>query len=162
MVRALLIGTSALASVLLLGAARHIIPGACLLLTATDATTLAGVSVTRSPHSSDASFNCVYNGAGGPASNSIEITTRTYADAASAHTAFPTWVTPYSGPTPPDAPKRTVTAVPNLGDEATLTRWAEVAGIYFRRGAVLVKIGSRPPSTDAALTAAAKVVIGRL
>jgi hypothetical protein len=52
-----------------------------------------------------------------------------------------------------------------VGDEATITRTPPavgIAGIYIRRGAVLVKIGVHPPASDAALTAAGKTAVNRM
>jgi len=135
---------------------RPSIPDACQLLTAQDASRLAGVPVTPSRHS--AAFNCTYQGAGGPASNGVEITWREFADAAAAHAAFPRWVLPSPRPTP----GLTTTPVSGIGDEATVVHNPITSGIFFRRGALLVKIGTHPPAADAALKTAARAVLGRL
>ncbi len=156
------VGLATLASVAMLGAGHRSLPGACLLLTVSDATTLAGSPMSPAPNSDDQSFNCRYYGPGGPGTSGVEITTRTYADDATAQAAFPKWVTPYSGPTPAGAPQRSTTPIAGVGNEATAARSPQNAGIYFRRGSVLVKIGSYPPPSDAALTTAAKAVIGRM
>ena len=131
-------------------------PDACELLPAPDASRLAGTPVTVLHHS--AAFNCAYQGAGGAASNGVEITWRAYPDAAAAHAAFPKWVLPVARPTP----GLTTTPVSGIGDEAKLMQNPITSGIYFRRGAVLVKIGTPPPAADAALKAAASAVLGRL
>lgn len=56
-----------------------------------------------------------------------------------------------------------MTDIKNLGDEAAIIRNAVMSGVNFRRGAILIKIGIRPPvSDDAPLKAAALAVIGRL
>jgi hypothetical protein len=60
-------------------------------------------------------------------------------------------------------PRRTRNSLKNLGDEAAIIRSAVMSGVNFRRGAVLVKIGVHPPtSDDASLRAAASAVVGRL
>ncbi len=135
---------------------RSSIPDACKLLNAQDASKVAGVPVTAGPHS--AAFNCAYHGTGGPAANGVEITWREHPDAAAAHAAFPRWVLPVARPTP----GLTTTQVSGIGDEATLVHNPITSGIYFRRGALLVKIGAHPPAADAALKAAASTVLSRL
>jgi hypothetical protein len=132
------------------------VPDACQLLNQQDASTLAGVPVTVPRH--NAAFVCAYRGAGGPAANGVEITWREYPDAGAAHAAFPRWVLPVAGPTP----GLTTTPAPGIGDEATVMRNPITSGIYFRRGAVLVKIGTHPPAADAALKAAAGTALSRL
>jgi len=133
---------------------------ACKLLTSQDATTLAGMPMTAGAGSG--LIDCHYAGPGGPAVSGIEITVRVDADAGTAHSQFPRWVQPIPGNTP----GFTVTPVANLADEASETHTdlgtTHIAGIFFRRGAVLIKIGSYPPASDAALRAAATVVLGRL
>jgi hypothetical protein len=133
---------------------------ACKLLTVQDATTLAGTPMTAGTGSGP--IDCHYAGPGGPAVSGTEITVRVDADAGSAHSEFPRWVQPVPG----NLPGFTVTPVANLADEASETHTdlgtTHISGIFFRRGAVLVKIGSYPPASDAALRAAATVVLGRL
>jgi hypothetical protein len=162
MTRLELVGLATLASAAMLSTAHHSIPGACGLLTVNDATTLAGSPMSPAPNSDNQSFNCRYYGAGGPGTSGVEITTRAYADDETAHVAFPRWVTPFPGPTPAGMPQRTTTAISGVGSEATVARSDQIAGIYFRRGSVLVKIGSHPPPSDAALTVTAKAVISRM
>jgi hypothetical protein len=131
-------------------------PDACVLLTAKDASALAGQPLTMAANSS--STDCRYQSAGGPAALGVEIHVKTAADAAAAHAEFPRWVMPYKGAGGP-----AVTDVKNLGDEAAIRRSAIAAGADFRRGAVLVKIGVHPPvPDDAALKSAAATVLGRL
>jgi len=133
---------------------------ACKLLTVQDATTLAGAPMAAGAGSGP--IDCHYAGPGGPAVSGVEITVRVDADAGTAHSEFPRWVQPIPGNTP----GFTVTPVANLADEASETHTdvgtTHIAGIFFRRGAVLVKIGSYPPASDAALRAAATTVIGRV
>jgi hypothetical protein len=131
-------------------------PTACELLTAKDASTLAGQALSAVPNSAPTS--CRYHGAGGPGALGVEIHVKVVSDAAAAHAQFPRWVVPYPGAAGP-----TVTDVKNVGDEAAIVRSAIMSGINFRRGAVLIKIGVHPPANDdAVLKAAAAAVVGRL
>jgi hypothetical protein len=131
-------------------------PGACELLTAKDASTLAGQALSTVPSSDPTS--CRYHGTVGPGALGVEIHVKVLSDAAAAHAQFPKWVVPYAGVAGP-----TVTDVKNVGDEAAIVRNAIMSGVNFRRGAVLVKIGVHPPaSNDAVLKAAAVTVVGRL
>lgn len=131
-------------------------PDACGLLTAKDASALAGQALTAVP-SSDPTM-CRYHGAGGPGALGVEIHVKVLSDSAAAHAQFPKWVVPYPGAAGP-----IVTDVKNIGDEAAIVRNAIMSGVNFRRGAILVKIGVHPPaSDDSALKAAASAVIGRL
>ena len=157
MISTLLIAYAA-GAVLDASATRATIPNACALLPAADASKLAGSPVTLTHGDRPGSINCVYNGPGGPASLGIEITIRTFANAAAAQAAFPRWVLPYKGPTPGLA----ITSIMQLGDEATVVRGHTVSGIFFRSGAVLVKIGAHPPVGDPALEDAARTVLGKL
>ena len=152
MIRALIASVAAGWS---LAAAASGAPDACALLTAIDASAVVGQPLTVAPHSGG--INCHYNGAGGPAVLGVEITVRVDPDAATAHAHFPRWVLPIPGSAGP-----TVTPVPNLGDEASLVRGSVGSGVYFRHGAVLVKIGVHPPVADAALKTVAATVVGRL
>jgi hypothetical protein len=131
-------------------------PDACALLTAKDASALAGQALTVVPNSGGS--GCRYHGAGGPAALGVEIHIKVDADAATAHAEFARWVVPYPGAAGP-----TLTDVKSLGDEAAILRNAIMSGVNFRRGAILIKIGVHPPVTDdAALKAAASAVLGRL
>jgi hypothetical protein len=131
-------------------------PDACSLLTAKDAAALAGQVLSVVP-SSDPDM-CRYHGPGGPGALGIEVHIKVMPDAAVAHAQFPRWVVPFPGSAGP-----AVTEVTNIGDEAAIVRNTIMSGVNFRRGAVLVKIGVHPPlSGDAALKAAASVVVGRL
>lgn len=130
-------------------------PDACALLTAKEASALAGQPVSVAPNSGG--INCRYYGAGGPGVLGVEIAVKVEADAASAHADFPRWVVPFPGSAGP-----AVTAL-QLGDEAAIVRGPVANGVHFRHGAVLVKIGAHPPgASDAALKAAASAVLGRL
>ena len=155
------LSVASLAATLAFGAATRHIPPACQLLTATDAATLAGFAVTQDPNSSGG--GCLYNRTGASSTNSdaVEITVRTYPNAATAHDGYPKWVNPFPKPNP------TIVRIPlsGLGDEATLvhiTPGPGVAGIYFRSGANSVKMGVYPPVSDSALTTAARTIISRL
>jgi hypothetical protein len=130
-------------------------PEACALMTASEASTLAGQPVSLVPNSSGTM--CRFHGAGGPGSVGVEIHVKVDADQATAHTEFPRWVTPF-----PTSAGPTVTAVNKLGDEAAILRNPIMSGVNFRRGAVLVKIGVHPGVDDAALKTAAAAVLGRL
>lgn len=135
-------------------------PAACTLLIAKDASALAGATVTAVATAE--SFHCSYQTAAGPTGPIVEITVREYPNADSAHAAFPRWVLPYARSASPP----TTSPIGGVGDEATIVRTPPqvgVAGIYFRRGAVLVKIGTHnPPATDTALKAAAITAVSRL
>jgi hypothetical protein len=131
-------------------------PDACALLTAKDASALAGQPLTAAPNSGG--INCRYYGAGGPGVLGVEIAVKVESDPAAAHADFPRWVVPFPGSAGP-----TVTNLPHLGDEAAIVHGPVSSGVHFRRGAVLVKIGVHPPgAADAALQAAAAAVLGRL
>lgn len=135
-------------------------PDACQLLSAQDASQLAGFAVSRAEHSGG--INCRYNKPGGPMSfDGVEITVRQEGSSEAAHARFPRWVVPV----PPLPKDMTVTPVTGVGDEATITHTPAavgISGIYFRRGSVLVKIGVHPPPSDAAMTAAGKIAVSRL
>lgn len=162
MMRSHAIALATVASVITTVAAVHRIPSACALLTAQDAATLAGFPVTQD--SSDVSSgSCIYKHTGTPALNPdvVEVTVRTYPNAASAHAGWPTWVSPFPKPNP------NIAKIPlsGIGDEAVLihiTPSPAVAAIRFRSGAVLVKVGVYPPVSDSALTTAARAMISRL
>jgi hypothetical protein len=151
-----------LASALTTAAGAQGIPTACQLLTAQDAATLAGFPVTQDPDDASAG-SCIYKKTGGSPTtiDGVEVTVRTYADAASAHAGYPTWVSPFPKPNPNIAK----IPLPGVGDEATLihiTPSPAVAAIDFRSGAVLVKLGVYPPVSDSALATAARTMIKRL
>jgi hypothetical protein len=135
-------------------------PDACQLLTAQDAAKLAGFDVVRRANSGG--ISCRYGKVGEDLPiHGVEITVRQEANAGAAHADFPRWVIPF----PPVPAGMTVTPVPSLGDEASITHAPPdvgVDGIYFRTGAVLVKIGAHPPVVDAALMAAASTVVARI
>jgi hypothetical protein len=131
-------------------------PDACTLLTAKDASALAGQTLSAAPNSGG--INCRYYGAGGHAVLGVEIAVKSEPDSASAHAHFPRWVVPFPGSAGP-----AVSAVPQLGDEAAIVHGPVASGVNFRHGAMLVKIGVHPPgASDAALKAAASAVLGRL
>ena len=127
----------------------------CTLLTVAEATKLAGHPVKLTRGGGPGALLCVYTGGGAGA----EVTVKVDTDAAAAHAEFPSWVQPLGG----QATGLILKAVPNLGDEASETRYRDVNdGIYVRKGASLIKIGAYPPATDAALRAAAATALGRL
>lgn len=105
-------------------------------------------------------FNCRYN----PPNNApmsfdgVEITTKTMSDGPAAHAYFPRWLVPF----PPKPADMTLTPVPGVGDEATITHGKIVNAISFRSGAVLVKMGTRPAPSDSALIVAGTIMAGRL
>lgn len=130
---------------------------ACTLLTAKDASTLAGATMTPEP--STGGTDCAYAGVGGPGVSGVEITIRVDGDAATAHSDFPRWVQPFPG----TGPGFTNTPISGIGDEAAETHSGTViAGIFFRHGTALIKIGTSPPASDTALRAAAMTVLSRL
>jgi len=132
------------------------IPDACALLTAKDASTLAGQALSPVPNSDP--LICRYHGAGGPGAPGVEVHVKVLSDVATAHAQFPKWVVPFPGAAGP-----TVTDVKNVADEAAIVKSAIMSGVNFRRGAILIKIGVHPPVTDdTSLKAAASAVIGRL
>lgn len=157
--RTMLAVSTAAMSVLAAATTRSTAPDPCTLLTAQEASTLVGSTLTAVP-SNGGGVNCRYNGAGAPVGPGVEITVRSYADGPTAHAAFPRWVVPV----PPLPADMTATPVTGVGDEATITRTPPavgISGIFFRRAATLVKIGVHPAATDAALKTAGAIVAGR-
>jgi len=131
-------------------------PDACTLLSAKDASTLAGQPLTLAANVS--ATDCRYDAAGGPVKGAVEIHIRVDASAAQAHADFPRWVLPFAMA---DAPQ----GVPlsGIGDEAATRQGTISSGIYVRKGAMLAKIGVYPPVTDIArLTAAATAAAARM
>ncbi|MGH8231019.1 MAG: hypothetical protein ACRESY_04285 [Steroidobacteraceae bacterium] len=132
------------------------LPDACQLLTAIEASTVAGVPLALGGHAGGG--DCRYYGSGGAAANALEISVKVEADAASARANFSRWAAMAPGSTNP-----AVTPVDNVGDQASLTRSGTThSGICFRRGPVLVRIGVHPGVSDSALTAAAITVLSRM
>ena len=129
----------------------------CTLLTAQDATKLVGKTVKRTPVTATGGVSACEYAAG--TSGGAEITLKVDTDALHAHDEFFSWVQPIPGV----AAGLTVTSVPNLGNEASSTHHLNVNdGIYFRRGATLVKIGAFPAVGEAALLTAARTALARL
>ena len=129
----------------------------CTLLTMQDASKLIGKAVKRKPVTGTAGTTACEYAAG--TAGGAEITLKVDTDARHAHDDFSSWVQPIPGV----AAGLTVTSVPNLGNEASSTHNRIVNdGIYFRRGATLVKIGAFPAVPDAALLAAARIALARL
>jgi hypothetical protein len=121
----------------------------CTLLTASEASKLVGVTVTKSAGGGTGALFCKY-AAGSTAG--AEITVKVVSTPAAAHAQFASWVQPVPG----QAVGLKVTTVSHLGNEASATHLPKVNdGIYVRKGAVLVKIGAYPPASDAALRVAA-------
>ncbi len=150
-----------IASALTITAAARNIPPACQLLPPADAATVAGFAVTQDPNSQGG--GCLYNrtGASAVSSDAVEITVRTYPDAATAHDGYPKWVNPFTKQNP------TIVRIPlsGVGDEATLVHIIPgpgVSGIYFRSGASSVNMGVYPPVSDSALTTAARKIISNM
>jgi hypothetical protein len=140
---------------------QSVTPPACQLLTAKEASTLmGGMALTVNPNDAARSdFNCRYNPS--PTSfDGVEITYRTFPNSQAAHTYFPKWVIPV----PPMPASMSMHPVSAVGDEAVILNGPIAKGIYFRLGAVLVKMGTHPPgvATDTALTTAAQTMIGRM
>ena len=137
------------------------VPPACKLLNAQEASTLMGVPVVvNADDLARANFSCRYNPANaGPMSfDGVEITYRVFSDGQAAHAYFPRWVIPV----PPKPADMTLTSVQGVGDEAT-TKHSKIGNsICFRRGAVLVKMGTRPGASEAALETAGQTMAGRL
>lgn len=169
------IGLGSVASLALLinvVAARHapsehhasIVPAACALLTTTEATALGGFSAKVDSSGDNSTGNsCVFKRIGGSAIDPdvVEITTRAEVSASSAHADYPKWVNPLLKPNP----IMVWTPLAGVGDEATLSHSTQPnmgAGIYFRSGAVLVKVGVYPLPTDSALATAARLMVSRM
>lgn len=132
-------------------------PPACLLLTAPDVQKLVGFPVVVDPNDkARMDFHCLYNKPG--SYEGAEITWRAFADAQTAHAAFPRWVIPV----PPTPASMTLTTVKGVGDTATLVYSPVGHGIYFQKGAVLVKVGTIPPASDSALKTAGILMASRL
>jgi hypothetical protein len=128
----------------------------CTLLTAADASRLAGKPLTHAVGGGLGSGTCAYSG--GKVLIGAELTVKVDPSAAAAHAEFRGWVQPV----PNTAPGFSVITVSKLGDEAKATRASFTDGIYFRSGAVLVKIGVYPPATAAVLERAAHTALDRL
>jgi hypothetical protein len=162
MLRHTLLACATLASALTLAAARRSVPAACTLVTAQDATKLAGFDVTQTADNGSAG-HCRYHRSGTttPSLDGVEVTVRSFPDAPSAHAAFPRWVVPF----PTANPNLAITPLTGVGDEASIVRpppAVGIGGVYFRQSEVLVKIGVHPAPSDAALTTAAKTVVSRM
>ncbi len=128
----------------------------CTLFTAADASRLARRPLTRAVGGELGSGTCAYSG--GKVLVGAELTVKVDASAATAHAEFRRWVEPV----PNTAPGFSVATVAKLGDEARSAGASFTDGIYFRAGAVLVKIGVYPPASAAALKTAADAALGRL
>lgn len=127
----------------------------CTLLTVADTSNLAHAAVRRSSGGGPGSLDCIYAGV----SAGAEVTVKVDKNAATAIADFPSWVQPIPG----FAPGLKVTRIARLGDEATVTRNGKInAGIYVRKGAVLIKIGAHPAPTNAALQFAVTTALGRV
>jgi hypothetical protein len=158
-------------SVTLEGLGNFVVPPACQLLTTQEASTMmGGMPLTVDPQdAASGGFHCAYHRDPsasskvsdlGAAVTGVEITYRTFPSAQSAHASFPRWVVPFP-PTPAD---EGIHAVPGVGDTAVIVSNRAGKGIYFQRGAVLVKMGTHPAGValDDALATAAKTMIGRM
>lgn len=131
-------------------------PDACQLLTAIEASTVAGVPLTLGGRAG--SGDCRYYGSGGAAANALEISVKVEADVASARANFARWAA-----SAPGSRNLAVAPVDNVGDQASITRSGiDHSGICFRRGPVLVRIGVHPGVSDSALTAAAITALSRM
>jgi len=131
-------------------------PDACTLLSAKDASTLAGQPLT--PAANASATDCRFDAAGGPGAGGVEIHIRVDASAAQAHADFPRWVMPVAMASMPQG-----VPLSGIGDEAATRQGPVASGIYIRKGATLVKIGVHPPVTDIArLTAAATAAAARM
>ncbi|HEY1725142.1 MAG TPA: hypothetical protein VGF89_06950 [Steroidobacteraceae bacterium] len=131
-------------------------PDACQLLTAIEASTVAGVPLALGGHAGGG--ECRYYGSGGAAANALEISVKVEPDAASARANFARWAAPAPG-----SSELAIVPVDNVGDQASITRnGSSRSGICFRRGAVLVRIGVHPGVSDSALTAAAITMLSRM
>jgi hypothetical protein len=127
----------------------------CTILTVQQASALAGATVVKTSGGGVGSLDCVY--AAGK-TKGAEITIKVDSTPAAAQAEFPAWVQPISGL----ANGLTVKQVANLGDEASTTRNGKInSGIYVRKGALLVKIGTHPAVTQAALVTAVKLAIAK-
>jgi hypothetical protein len=120
-------------------------------------------SIDSSQDAGNSANSCIYKrtGSGTLDPDVVEITTRTYPDAPSAHTDFPKWVNPLLKPNP----IMIWTPASAVGDEATIehtTLKPGSDGISFRSGAVLVKMGVYPPASDSALATAARTMVSRM
>jgi len=133
---------------------------ACSLVTASEASTLAGSPVTNVPGDSSAT-SCGYGTKGGvmgPAN--VEITVGVFPDAATAKSEYRSW----NAIDPPLPPTETVISVTGVADQADITHTSpsELSAIDFRKGATIVRIGVGPPASDAALKTAALTAASRL
>jgi hypothetical protein len=128
----------------------------CTLFTEADASRLAGKPLTRAVGGGLGSGTCAYSG--GKVLIGAELTVKVDTSAAAAHAEFRRWVQPV----PNTAPGFSVVTVTKLGDEAMASRSSFTDGIYFRQGAVLVKIGVYPPASAAELKTAANTAADRL
>lgn len=134
------------------------IPPACQLLNAQEASTLMGFTVVvNAGDLARAGITCRYNRSE-QSFDGANITTRVFSDGQAAHAYFPRWVIPV----PPKPANMTLIPVNGIGDEATIVHGPITNGIHFRKGAVLVKMGTHPGASDSALTVAGKTMASRL
>jgi hypothetical protein len=143
-------------------------PAACQLLTLQEASKMmGGMQLSVDPGDALGGPHCRYYKPTAPPADAtlapadgVEITYRAFSDVGSAHAFFPRWVIPF----PPKPASMDVHSVPSVGDTAVIVSSPASKSIYFQRGAVLVKMGTRPPGlvTDDALAAAAKTMVSRM
>jgi hypothetical protein len=144
---------------LLVAAGRHRAPQPCTLLTQQDASTLMGFPVALDAELTEKG-SCAYNTpAAGPLElpKGVELHLIEMPSASAAHARYPSFLSA--------ARTVTVTPAPGVGDEANYRRSpasVDINSIVFRKGAVLISIGTHPIVSDAALKIAANKMITRL
>lgn len=153
------LAVAAAVPLLVAGAVRPVAPRACAVLTQQDAAALMGFAVAPDPDLNDAG-TCAYNKpAGDPLAlpPGVEVHLLALPSASAAHDRYPSFLSA--------AKSVTVTPAPGVGDEANYRRSpvsVDINAIVFRKGAVLISIGTHPIVSDSALKVAALKVIGRL
>jgi len=138
----------------------QVLKPACQLLTAQDASTLAGSP--RTAQEAPGYDGCLWKSPTWDVMkpDAVEITVKELANASAAHTYFPTWIVPL----PPKPATMTLIPVTDVGDEATIVHSSRtgIASIYFRKSDIVVKIGTYPAAADSALKVAARAVVARI
>lgn len=163
MIRALTLGAVIALSAMVGGWSPPSNPDACKLAALKDAEAIIGPPLATTHTESNATFsNCLYRRPGAnpmAMTNNVEVHYCLLTDAAAAQAKFQRVLHP--GPLEQGT---TISAVPELGDEADIKRTASynLSSIEFRRGAAVVTLGVSPIVSDSLLKAAAVRALSHL